>query len=130
MEAILLIHPDPMLREELTVILKDSGFYVVGVSGGQEALASISSVWPALIVLAENSHRLNGDELCLRIREICWTPIVILGQEWDEAAGVDLLEMGADAYLTSPLDTRLLLARIHSLLRRTKGYFGQSIQEV
>ena len=130
MEAILLIHPDPVMRHELTLILQHSDFHVVGISGGQEALASISSVCPDLIVLAENSHRLNGDELCVRIREICWTPIVILGQEQDRAAGVDLLEMGADAYLTSPLDTRLLLARIHSLLRRTKGDFGQSIREV
>ncbi|MCD6300130.1 MAG: response regulator transcription factor [Dehalococcoidales bacterium] len=130
MDVILLIHPDPVLREELTLILQDSGFQVAGVSGGQEALASISSAWPDLILLAESSHRLNGNELCVRIREICWTPIVILGQEHEGAAGVDLLEMGADVYLTSPLDTRLLLARIHSLLRRTKGYFGQSTQEV
>ena len=130
MEAILLIHPEPVLREELTVILQDSGFHVVSVSGGQEALADISSVWPDLILLAEGDHRLNGSELCVRIREICWTPIIILGQEQDEADGVDLLEMGADAYLTSPLNTRLLLARIHSLLRRTKRNFGQSIREV
>jgi len=56
MEVILLIHPDPVLREELTLLLQDSGFQVMGVSGGQEALADISSVWPDLIVLAESSR--------------------------------------------------------------------------
>jgi len=118
MEAILLIHPDPVLRGELTMILRDSGFHVVSVSGGQEALAGISNVRPDLILLAEGSHRLNGDDLCGRIREICRSPIVIMGREREEAAGIDLLEMGADAYLTSPLNSRKLLARVRSLLRR------------
>ncbi len=62
METILLIHPDPVLRDKLTLILQDSGFQVAGVSGGQEALAGISSVCPDLIVLAESDHRLNGNE--------------------------------------------------------------------
>lgn len=118
MEAILLIHPDLVLRDKLTMILQDSGFHVVSVSGGQEALAGISSVRPDLILLAEGSHRLNGSDLCGRIREICQTPIIIMGREWEEAAGIDLLEMGADAYLTSPLNSRKLLARVRSLLRR------------
>lgn len=125
MEAILLIHPDPVLRGELTMILQDSGFHVVSVSGGQEALAGISSVRPDLILLAEGSHRLNGNELCMRIRELCQTPIIIMGQEWEEAAGIDLLEMGADAYLTFPLNSRKLLARVRSLLRRTSRDFKE-----
>ncbi len=121
MEAILLIHPDPVLRGELTMVLQGSGFHVVSVLGGQEALAGISSVCPDLILLAEGSRRLNGNELCVRIRELCQTPIIILGWGREEADGIDLLEMGADAYLTSPLNTPRLLARVHSLLRRYKG---------
>lgn len=112
------------------MILQDSGFHVVSVSGGQEALAGISSVRPHLILLAEGDRRLNGNELCVRIREVCQTPIIILGQGWEEADGIDLLEMGADAYLTSPLNSRKLLARVRSLLRRTsrdfKEYGGNS----
>ena len=118
MEAIFLIHPDPVLRGELTMILQDSGFHVVSVSGGQEALAGISNVRPDLILLAEGSHRLNGNELCVRIRELCQTPIIILGWGREEVAEIDLLEMGADVYLTSPLNSRKLLARVRSLLRR------------
>ncbi len=125
MEAIFLIHPDPVLRGKLTMILQDSGFHVVSVSGGQEALAGISSVCPDLIVLAEGIHRLNGNELCVRIRELCQIPIIILGWGREEAAGIDLLEMGADAYLTSPLNSRKLLARVRSLLRRTSRDFKE-----
>ena len=121
MQEILLIHADLVLRGELTMILQDSGFHVVSVSGGQEALAGISRDYPDLIVLAESSHRLNGDELCVRIRELCQTPIIILGWGQEETAGINFLEMGADAYLTFPLNSRKLLAKIRSLLRRYKG---------
>ena len=83
-------------------------------------MSEICNSHPDLVLLAEGSHRLNGDELCVRIRELCPTPIIILGQDEEEAAGVDLLEMGSDAYLTSPLNLRELLARVRSLLRRTR----------
>jgi len=83
-------------------------------------LAEIGRSSPDLIVMRENSQRLNGDELCIRIRELSDVPIIILGQEQEEAAGIEFLEMGADAYLPSPLSLRELLARVRSLLRRTR----------
>jgi DNA-binding response OmpR family regulator len=69
-------------------------------------------------MMRENSHRLNGDELCIRIRELSDVPIIVLGQGQEEAEGVEFLEMGADAYLPSLLSLRELLARVRSLLRR------------
>jgi len=88
---------------------------------GDQALAEISRSLPDLIVMAEERRRLKADELCIRIREVCQAPIIILGQDHEEAAGIEFLEMGADAYLTSPLNTRELLARVRSLLRRAKA---------
>ena len=121
MGQILLIHPDLVLRDELTFNLQHSGFQVVGASGGQQALTEVYSRPLDVIIVAESSHRLNGDELCVRLRQICQAPIIILGQDSEEASGIDLLEMGADAYLVSPLNLRELLARIRSLLRRTRA---------
>jgi len=124
MRKILVIHPDLVLGDELTFVLQHSGFQVTHAIEGRQALAEVDRTHPDLIVMAEGIHRLNGDELCVRIRGICRVPIIVLGQDHEEAAGINLLEMGADAYLTSPLNLRELLARIRSLLRRTKASQG------
>ena len=119
-----------MLRGELITVLQRSGFEVVSAIKGQQALVEIEGSCLDLILIGEGIHKLNGDELCVRIRKLCQAPLIILGQEREEAAGIDLLEMGADAYLTSPLDSKKLLARVRSLLRRTtrdlKAYGGYS----
>ncbi len=121
MRRILLIHPNLVLRDALTFSLQHSGFQVVGASDGQQALTEVYGGRLDVIVVAESSHRLNGDQLCVRLRQICQAPIIILGQGSKEISGIDFIEMGADAYLASPLNLRELLARIRSLLRRTQA---------
>lgn len=120
MDNILLVCPDLAVTENLTFVLQHSGFQIVNVAGSRQALAEINSNSPDLILMRENCHRLNGDELCVRIRELSDVPIIVLGQEEQEAAGIWFLEMGADVYLPSPLRFRELLARVRSLLRRTR----------
>jgi len=105
----------------LTFVLQHSGFQVVSAIEGRQALAQIDRCHPDLIIMAEEPGRLNVNELCIDIRQVCQIPIIILGRDKEEAAGIDLLEIGADAYLTYPLNLRELLARIHSLIRRQAG---------
>ncbi|UCD22253.1 MAG: response regulator transcription factor [Chloroflexota bacterium] len=120
MEKILVVCPDLTMTDNLAFVLQHSGFQTVNVDGSMQALSEVNRSSPDLILMRENSSRLNGDELCIRIRELSAAPIIVLGQEQDEAAGVEFLEMGADAYLPTPLRFRELLARIRSLLRRTQ----------
>jgi len=121
---ILVIHTDREVRDNLTFALQHSGFQVVSATEGQQALAQIDRCHPDLIIMAEEPGRLNVNELCIDIRQVCQIPIVILGRDKEEAAGIDLLEMGANAYLPSPLNLRELLARIHSLIRCYAGKAG------
>ena len=120
MEKILVVCPELAMTDNLIYLLQHSGFQTVNVAGSMQALAEVNRSSPDLILMRENSRRLNGDELCIRIRELSNAPIIVLGQEQEEAAGVEFLEMGADAYLTTPLRFRELLARVRSLLRRAR----------
>ena len=118
MGKILLVHSDPVLGTELTFALQHSGFQVVRAVDERQALFEIDGDHLALVVMAESAANTNGDEPLLRMRELCRAPIIILGEKQEETAGIELLEMGADAYLTGPVNFRELLARVRSLLRR------------
>jgi len=119
MERILLVCPQLAMTDELTFFLQHSGFHVVSTIEDQRAMVEMGRSEPDLVLMRQHSHRLNGDELCARIRQLSTVPIIVLGQDQEEAAGV---EMGADVYLPSPLDARELLARIRSLLRRSHAF--------
>jgi len=129
MDKILVVCPDLTMTDNLTFLLQHSGFQTVNVAGSMQALAEVNRSSPDLILMRENSRRLNGDELCIRIRELSDAPIIVLGQEQEETAGVEFLEMGADAYLPTPLHYRELLARVRSLLRRTSSRNVKGIVE-
>ena len=129
MEKILVVCPELAMTDNLIFLLQHSGFQTVNVAGSMQALAEVDRSCPDLILMRENSRRLNGDELCIRIRELSDAPIIVLGQEQEEAAGVEFLEMGADAYLTTPLRFRELLARVRSLLRRTRAS-SRNVKEI
>ena len=119
MKRILLVTDDCVMTDELTFFLRHSGFQVATAIESREVIAEMDRGSPDLIVIPENNHKLNGDDLCIRMRQLSDVPIIVLGQGQEEAAGVEMLEMGADAYLTFPLNPRELLARIRSLLRRS-----------
>ncbi|MDH5363869.1 MAG: response regulator [Dehalococcoidia bacterium] len=116
MDRILLIHSDPKAADGLTFVLQRSGLGVVTVADGQQALTEINRIEPDLIVMAEALAKMN-----MQIRQICEAPIIILGEDKEERARIHFLESGADVYMTHPFNLRLLLAWIHSLLRRSKG---------
>ena len=119
-KRILLVCADPAMTEELTFFLQHSGFHVASAGESRQVIDEMERTDPDLILMREKNSRLNGDELCVRIRELSDIPIIVLGWGPEEEAGVEILEMGADAYLPSPLDSRELLARIRSLLRRRR----------
>ena len=121
LQLILLVNPDVTMAGELAFALQHLGFKVISAAEGQQAIDEIYRRPPDVIIMDEGSCGSNGDGLCHRIKDVCGAPIIVTGRDQKETDGIDLLEMGANAYLPSPLSLNELLTRVRALLRHTAG---------
>ena len=122
MQTILVIDDDESLRDTISVLLEQENFRTVLADNGQTGLDSALSLRPDLMIVDLRLPRLNGVQVCKRVREAgLQTPILVLSAIGDEVDKVLLLEMGADDYVVKPFGTRELLARVRALLRRAGG---------
>jgi DNA-binding response OmpR family regulator len=119
MPRIVLVDDDSALLDVLKLSFEEGGYDVDTASDGVDALAKIRRSSPELVVCDVNLPRLDGFALCRALRaEGSPVPFILLtsrDSEIDEALG---LELGADDYVTKPVRTRVLLARVAALLRR------------
>jgi two-component system response regulator MprA len=120
-ERILVVEDEPSMRIALQDALEAAGYRVLIATDGRTGLERALKEKPALLLLDVMLPKLNGFELCAQLRRAGDSlPILMLtakGMVRDRVAG---LNSGADDYLVKPFDTEELLARIRSLLRRTK----------
>ena len=120
MTKALLIDDDQKLGDLLKNYLKSYDIDLSAINDPRNAIDTINQLDPDLLILDVMMPHINGFELCKMIREESDTPIIILsarGESDDKVKGIDL---GADDYLSKPFEARELVARIHSLLRRTQ----------
>jgi len=119
---ILVVDDDPDLRDLIGYTLRRDGYFVIEAEDGIAALLVAEVELPDLVLLDVNMPRLDGFEVCRRLRAASATaaiPVVMLtvrGTEEDQVRGLDL---GADDYLAKPFSPRTLLARVRALLRRS-----------
>jgi len=123
--VILNIDDDDSGRELLSRYLVKAGFKVIEASTGMEGIRLAAEARPELILLDIRLPDLDGFEVCRRLRETAataHTPILQLSASYrDDAARVHSLEVGADAYLTKPVERERLLSTVSSLLRLRKA---------
>ena len=120
MTKALLIDDDQKLGDLLKNYLKSYDIDLSAINDPRNAIDTINHLGPDLLILDVMMPHINGFELCKMSREESDTPIIILsarGESDDKVKGIDL---GADDYLSKPFEARELVARIHSLLRRTQ----------
>jgi DNA-binding response OmpR family regulator len=118
---ILVVEDEPVLREGLADLLNGAGHSVEAVGDGELALERGSDPTVQLMVLDLMLPRLDGIEVCRRLRELRPDlPILVLTARGSEDDKVRGLEAGADDYVTKPFGTRELLARVDSLARRAQ----------
>ncbi len=119
---ILVVEDDRFLQENLVGLLQAEGYDVIGVTFGAEALDSLETRPPDLVLLDLGLPDMDGITLCRRIR-MKWTmPILTLTARTDPMEKVIGLETGADDYLTKPFNASELVARVRAQLRRNKEY--------
>jgi len=118
---ILVVDDDPQIRDLLREYLTQNELRVSVTSTGTEMLAILADHAIDLVVLDLRLAGEDGMALARKLREESSIPVIILTGVRDEADRIMGLELGADDYLTKPFSPRELLARIRTVLRRTKG---------
>ena len=113
----------PDLLQALKEILEREGFVVTAVGDGQSALDVIRADPPDIAVLDLKMPRLNGFQVCAALREdplLENLPVIILSASGTRDSKVAGLDLGADDFITKPVDVRELLARIRMILKRSR----------
>ncbi len=122
MSKVLVVEDSPPQREMITALLKDSGLSVTSASDGVEALEQIQGARPDIVVLDIVMPRMNGYELCRRLKSDPATqevPVVMCstkGEEFDRYWG---MRQGADAYIAKPFQPQELVGTVKQLLRKS-----------
>ncbi len=114
---ILVVDDDPAILRLLCTNLKARGYEVSTAVDGEESLTAMEKDFVDLIILDIMMPKLDGVEVCRRLREWSSVPIIVLSARGDEKDKVRCLELGADDYLTKPFGIAELMARIKTALR-------------
>jgi two-component system, OmpR family, response regulator MprA len=125
---VLVVEDDEEIADVLRRSLRTEGYEVRTAGDGVEALDLAVGFVPDLVVLDLGLPRLDGVEVCRRLRAESDVPILILTARAETENRVDGLDSGADDYLVKPFERQELLARIRALLRRRPPRGSASLQ--
>ena len=118
-KRILLVDDEPTMLKGLKYSLEQDGYEILTAQDGEEALSVFSENDVDLVLLDVMLPKMDGIQVCQRIREQSNVPIIMLtakGEDMDKILG---LEYGADDYMTKPFNVLEVKARIKSIFRRT-----------
>jgi len=118
--TLLIIDDDNKLNRLLTRYLEGFGFSLLAATHPEKGMELLKQKAPDLVILDVMLPDTNGFEVCKRIRSSSTVPIIMLTARGDLMDRVVGLELGADDYLPKPFEPRELVARIQSVLRRTR----------
>jgi len=116
-----------VVDDELSIIkflranLEAKGYNVLAAMDGAQALQTFEMELPDLVVLDIMMPKMDGFEVCRRLREWSQVPVIMLSALGDEGDKVKCLDLGADDYITKPFGASELTARVRAVLRRTEA---------
>lgn len=118
---ILIVDDELAIIKILRTNLEARGFETLAAMEGAEALRTIERELVDLVILDIMLPKMDGFEVCRRLREWSQIPIIILSGRGGAEEKVKCLDLGADDYITKPFDLNELVARISAVLRRTEA---------
>ena len=130
MSRILVVDDEQNICELLTLYLVKEGHTAETAADGEEALRKFRTFGPDLILLDIMLPKKDGWQVCREIRQSSNVPIIMIsakGETFDKVLG---LELGADDYITKPFDSKEVMARIKTVLRRVGSVAEEARQEV
>ena len=118
-DLILLVDDEPSIIQLSQMYLEREGYRIESAGDGEAALNAVEHLHPALVVLDVMLPKLDGFEVCRRLRALEKDTAILMLTARDEDIDKILgLELGADDYLTKPFNPRELVARVKAILRR------------
>ncbi len=117
--TILIVDDDPHIRQLLVFAFGKAGLDTIEAADGEDALAQVERRSPDLVILDINMPRMDGLEVCRRLRAHSDVPIFFLSSRDDEIDRVLGIELGGDDYVVKPFSPREVVARSMAILRRT-----------
>ena len=118
---ILVVDDELSIVKFLRANLEASGYEVLTAMNGVEALQTFEMELPDLVILDIMMPKMDGFEVCRRIREWSQIPIIMLSAIGSEQDKVKCLDLGADDYITKPFGKDELIARVKAVMRRTES---------
>lgn len=119
--SILVVDDEPQIRRTLRAALSGRGFRFEEAASGELALDLVREAKPDVVLLDMNLPGMSGIEVCRAIRDISDVAIIALTVRSGERDKVQMLDAGADDYITKPFSSPELLARIRAVLRRASA---------
>ena len=119
-DTVLIIEDDKDLRLMLAETLIDAGYRVNSAYTGADGIREIRSHPYDLVLLDIMLPYKSGDEVLREMRTFCETPVIIISAKDIVSTKIDLLNLGADDYITKPFDLGEMVARVESNIRRSK----------
>ena len=117
---ILVVEDNPPIMEQVTRILKDEGYTTYKAVDGMDAITKAKSLVPDLIILDVILPKINGFQVCRLLKntpQFRDIPVIILSGKKDQSDRDWGIKIGADCYLTKPVDREKLIGTVNSFLQ-------------
>lgn len=120
MQKVMIVEDDPVIREELTLLLKNEGYFPLAVTDFTTIKEQATKLKPDLILLDISLPGQDGFSVCASLQMSGGAPIIFVTSRDTALDEIKALNLGADDYITKPYTIPVLLARMKAVLRRSK----------